>query len=126
MKSNKGFTLIELLAVIVVLAIIALIAVPMVLNTIAEARKGAAQSSAYAYIAKVEEKIALDMINSGTSSVASVTLGDTIDTYVKNNIKGTTPSAVSISVSNGQVKAATFTISGYTVTYNGSTATVSA
>ena len=42
---RKGFTLIELLAVIVVLAIIAVIATPMVLNTIEDAKKGAAKSS---------------------------------------------------------------------------------
>ncbi len=46
MKKKKGFTLIELLAVIVILAIIALIAVPIILNIIERARKGAAQDSA--------------------------------------------------------------------------------
>lgn len=40
-KNKKGFTLIELLAVIVIPAIIALIAVPIVLNIIERARKGA-------------------------------------------------------------------------------------
>ncbi len=47
MKSKrKGFTLIELLAVIVVLAIIALITVPIILNLIEKARKGAFARSA--------------------------------------------------------------------------------
>ena len=50
MKSNKGFTLIELLAVIVILAIIALITVPVVINIINNARKGAAEDSAYGVI----------------------------------------------------------------------------
>ena len=45
-QKKKGFTLIELLAVIVVLAIIALIAVPIVLNLIEKARKGAFERSA--------------------------------------------------------------------------------
>ena len=53
---RKGFTLIELLAVIVILAIIAVIATPMVLNTIDDARKGAAKSSAYSYIEEVKQK----------------------------------------------------------------------
>ena len=65
---KKGFTLIELLAVIVVLAVIALIATPMVLNTIEEARKGAAQSSAYTYVNEVETKLATYMLkNNGNS-----------------------------------------------------------
>ena len=48
MRTNKkGFTLIELLAVIVILAIIALITVPVVINIINNAKKGAAEDSTY-------------------------------------------------------------------------------
>ena len=51
MKSNKkGFTLIELLAVIVILAIIALITLPVVINIINNAKKGAAEDSTYGVI----------------------------------------------------------------------------
>lgn len=112
MKSNKGFTLIELLAVIVVLAIIALIAVPMVLNTINEARKGAAQSSAYAYISKTEEAVAMKMINGATN----VTF-DQVKSDVETNLKGTKPTSVSVELSNGTVTSAEFVIDGKTVTY---------
>ncbi len=52
----KGFTLIELLAVIVILAIILLIAMPIVLNVIAEARKGAFESSARGLIKTAENE----------------------------------------------------------------------
>ena len=45
--NKKGFTLIELLAVIVILAIIALITVPVVINIINNAKKGAAEDSTY-------------------------------------------------------------------------------
>ena len=38
---KKGFTLIELLAVIIILASIALISVPLILNVIEDAKKGA-------------------------------------------------------------------------------------
>ena len=51
MRTNKkGFTLIELLAVIVILAIIALITVPVVINIINNAKKGAAEDSTYGVI----------------------------------------------------------------------------
>ena len=49
MKKHNGFTLIELLAIIVILAIIAVITVPVILNVIDNAKKGAAKSSAYGY-----------------------------------------------------------------------------
>ena len=38
---QKGFTLLELLAVIVILAIVALITVPLIMNTIEDAKEGA-------------------------------------------------------------------------------------
>ena len=52
--NNKGFTLIELLAVIVILAVIALIAVPQILNILNNARKSAAQDSAYGILKAAE------------------------------------------------------------------------
>ena len=55
MKMNKkGFTLIELLAIIVILAIIAVITVPIILNIIDNARKGAAKNSVIGYGKAVE------------------------------------------------------------------------
>ena len=63
MKNKKGFTLIELLAVIVVLAIIALIATPIVMNTIKNAKKGAAERSADNYIKQVETAVAEERLN---------------------------------------------------------------
>lgn len=45
MKKRNGFTLVELLAVIVILAIILVIAVPSIMNTIEDSRKGAIESS---------------------------------------------------------------------------------
>ena len=63
MKNKKGFTLIELLAVIVVLAIIALIATPIVMNTIKNAKKGAAERSADNYVKAVEQAVAESRID---------------------------------------------------------------
>ena len=117
MRSKKGFTLIELLAVIVILAIIALIATPMVLNTIDDAKKGAAQSSAYTYISEVETKIALNMI----SNVATPTQ---ITDVAFASVKGDAPTSVTLNVSNGVVTGGTLVINGYTISYNGKTASV--
>jgi len=47
---KKGFTLIELLAVIVILAIVAIISVPLIINVINDAKKSAAEDSAYGLI----------------------------------------------------------------------------
>ena len=66
MKNKHGFTLIELLAVIVVLAIIALIATPIVMNTINNAKKGAAERSGENYIKQVEVAIATKRLDEGT------------------------------------------------------------
>lgn len=52
--NKKGFTLIELLAIIVILAIIAVITVPIILNIIDNARKGAEKNSVIGYGKAVE------------------------------------------------------------------------
>lgn len=54
LNNEKGFTLIELLAIIVILAIIAVITVPIILNIIDEARKGAEKNSVIGYGKAVE------------------------------------------------------------------------
>ena len=65
-KHKKGFTLVELLAVIVILAIILVIAVPQIMKTIDEARKGALGSSAKLIAASAEREY-----------LARKTIGDT-------------------------------------------------
>ncbi len=133
-KNTKGFTLIELLAVIVILAIIALIATPIVLNLIDKARKGAAESSAYAYVNAAEKAAvvtlmentgvklagttctvsddgkALDCKDSSSSSVATLSL----------DIKGDLPddSGTITFDDNGSVTDASLTINGYGVVVN--------
>lgn len=64
MNKNRGFTLIELLSVIIVLSIIALIAIPMILNTIEEAKKQAAKVEGLNYIDAVERYVVLSMLDS--------------------------------------------------------------
>ena len=89
--NKKGFTLIELLEVIVVLAIIALIATPMVLNTIEEARKGAANSSTYSYISEVKVKVTgLNMLklagHTGLESYSLILTSEILSDIFINNL----------------------------------------
>ena len=64
---NKAFTLIELLAIIVILAIIAVITIPIILNVIENASKGAAQDSAYGYKDAIQ-KYGLSKLMNDTNS----------------------------------------------------------
>ena len=57
---KRGFTLIELLAVIIILAVIALVAVPVILNVIDNAKKGALKDSVYNLTKAAENYIALE------------------------------------------------------------------
>ena len=139
MKQNtKGFTLIELLAVIVVLAIIALIATPIVLNLIDQARKGAAESDAYAYVKAVETSAVVKMMSTPNLNLAGTTCtvgtdaktisckasGETAATELTLEIKGTLPaSGDTITLgTDGSVASANLNVGGYKV-YVGSNGT---
>ena len=116
MKNKKGFTLIELLAVIVILAIIALIAIPIVLNMINNARKKAAESSAYGFVEAIE-------YNNGFAETEQVgyTLitGNNLDvTNINVKLKGKKPSSGTVSINDsGKVTEAHLCIENYSVTY---------
>ena len=118
---KKGFTLIELLAVIVVLAIIAVIATPMVLNTIDDAKEGAAKSSGYGYINGLETSLASYMLkNNGISYSAGKYDISTLNTDLEVSVKGDKPSEGKVCVSSdGDVTKASLKISGYIVSYDG-------
>ena len=110
MRSKKGFTLIELLAIIVILAIIAVITIPIVLNVIENAKKGAVQTSALGYIDAVDKyyvsKLSVDpnfQIDDNTYTVTSngyLTDG-TITYEVK--ISGQTPTNGFIQIARNNV-----------------------
>jgi len=76
---KKGFTLIELLAVIVILAIILLITMPVVLNVINEARKGAFEASARGLVKAAENEYMKNAL-SGTSEIVTYTFEDSVQT----------------------------------------------
>ena len=127
MKNKKGFTLIELLAVIVILAIIALIAVPIILNMIENAKKGAAKDSAYGYIEAVETYQAYEMLKGNVGlkeGIYNIVEETTIDNtkYKKLTelikVKGTNPTGGKLGITkNGTVGSATMCVNDYVVEY---------
>ena len=127
MKNKKGFTLIELLAVIVVLAIIALIATPIVMNTIKNAKKGAAERGAENYIKQVETSIATSKLDNkdvadGTYTIdqdGNITGTGLPDDKLTIEMNGEKPKSGAVVIKNGQVTTdSTMIIGDYTVSYN--------
>ena len=132
MKRKNAFTLIELLAVIVVLAIIALIATPIVMNTIKNAKKGAAERSADSYIKQVETAVAEERLNKnevleGEYQITSdgnlcrdKSASCSDDNKIKIEMSGTKPTSGKIKITNGSVDqtSSSMTVGDYTVSYN--------
>ena len=132
MKNKKGFTLIELLAVIVVLAIIALIATPIVMNTIKNAKKGAAERSADNYVKAVEQKVAESRIDgtkiaNGTYNIQpdgnlcpASGCGENDKNKITIDMSGTKPTSGTVTISNGGVSQneTKLVVGDYNVKYN--------
>ena len=132
MKNKKGFTLIELLAVIVVLAIIALIATPIVMNTIKNAKKGAAERTADNYIKQVETAVAEAKLENksvpnGTYNIQpdgnlcpASGCGENDKNKITIDMSGTKPTSGIIKIENGGVSSTdtTMTVGDYDVKYN--------
>ena len=132
MKRKNAFTLIELLAVIVVLAIIALIATPIVMNTIKNAKKGAAERTADNYINQVETAVAEERLNKnevleGEYQITSdgnlcrdKSASCSDDNKIKIEMSGTKPTSGKIKITNGSVDqtSSTMAIGDYIVSYN--------
>ncbi len=64
---NNGFTLVELLAVIVVLAIIMVIAIPNVMSSMDNARRGTFKVYAQRVMSKAEEQYQTDLMMGNTN-----------------------------------------------------------
>ena len=133
-KNKKGFTLIELLAVIVVLAIIALIATPIVMNTIKNAKKGAAERTADNYIKQVEttiaeKKLENNPLTDGTYDIdgnGNLT-GNGLTEPVTIDMSGNKPTSGKITISNGGVSqdGTKLVVGDYNVKYKDNKLTVS-
>lgn len=134
MKNNKkGFTLIELLAVIVILAIIALIAVPQVLKILTNARRSAAEDSAYGILKSAESYVATYMMQhqgdwAGTmvfecdgSKCATKPTEGSSEQPIPLDFKGTKPKSGAITLdANGEATISTeLQINGFYCNQNG-------
>ena len=130
MKRKNAFTLIELLAVIVVLAIIALIATPIVMNTIKNAKKGAAERSVDSYIKQVEITVATkrlegnilegEYIVQSDGNLCPVSgCGEDDKDKIIVEMEGNKPTSGTIKISNGEVEnSSTMTIGDYSLVYS--------
>ena len=128
MKNKKGFTLIELLAVIVVLAIIALIATPIVMNTIKNAKKEAAERTADNYIKQVETAVAEAKLENKSVPNGTYDIdgnGNLTGTGLPNgkleiDMSGNKPTSGTVTISNGGVSkdGTKLVVGDYNVKYN--------
>ena len=131
MKKKNGFTLIELLAVIVILAIIALIGVPIIMNVIHEAKRGAAKDSMYGYVEAIELQVSKELlINPNQDLLTGTYTTQDGDLYFAQNkilsvfFKGTKPSdGGEVTLTSGKVTKAKLNFDGNVVTYDGKSTT---
>lgn len=136
--NKKGFTLIELLAIIVILAIIAVITVPIILNIIENANRGAATDSAYGFKDSIRNYYAEELIrnpsfklgegnynvsNDGTSAI--ITNEDDSSVSYEIQLSGKLPESGVISISNGELVSGYVIIDGFKVTFENSKVVVS-
>ena len=126
---KKGFTLIELLAVIIILAIVALIATPIILNVVDDARQSAARSEASMIVSGVNNYCATASMKNqldGTEDICADADGVTkeeVATMV--NLGNATVTSITYNPTSGAVTELTIKSNSYTVTYNGTSFSVS-
>lgn len=116
---KKGFTLMELLAVIVIISVISLIIVPILLNMITAAQRGAAIDSAYGYIDATEKYLIHNNLkgNDNKAVIGENKVKD-LNKYVKYKGNGPVSGIVIINEKNTVSEAIDLCISGYSIQYN--------
>ena len=109
------------------LSIIALIAVPIVLNMISNAKKKAAEDSAYGYIGAINYNIDLASMNSDYDlGYTSYPDGEYKVQQLRNiKMKGKKPTGGTVTITNGKVTSANdLCFDGYPVDYDGKEASI--
>ena len=121
--NNKAFTLIELLTIIVILAIIAVITVPIILNIIENARRGAAIDSAYGYRDSIEQYYLTESIGGTTSDVLATKVVKDTATLEENGltVSGDEPTQGWVQIDKGQVIDYSLKFGEYVVNYDDTT-----
>lgn len=123
MKNSKAFTLIELLAIIVILAVIAVITVPIILGVIDDAKKGAAQDSAYGFKNAIDKYYATsamannDVKMNGSYSVSNGILNGSNVNNVEISVSGTKPTNGYLVYDNNILQIGCLVIDDYEVRY---------
>lgn len=125
-KNKKGFTLVELIVVLVIIAILAAVLIPTMSGYIKRANKTAAQSAAKTLVTAYDAAM-VDYIgaNPGVNDYSSVDK-DALASYVTNYVKSSDDTTTSVTFdTDGAMTQLVCTSGKFTVTYDGSTYTVS-
>ena len=124
---KKGFTLIELLAVIIILAIVALVATPIILNVVDDARESAARSEASMIVSGVNNYCATAAMRNQLDGSDDICANGVEPTEVATmvNLGNAKVTDITYNPTSGAVTALTITSNTFTVTYNGTTFSVS-
>ena len=127
---KKGFTLIELLAIIVILAVIAVITVPIILNIIENAKKGAATNSALGYKDAIQKYYASKLFDDNGFKLQGefdIDNNGAISNDLENHpiaFSGTIPSGGYATIENGKLISGCVQINEYAVRFeNGAVST---
>lgn len=124
---KKGFTLIELLAVIIILAIVALVATPIILNVVDDARESAARSEASMIVSGVNNYCATAAMRNQLDGSEDICANGVEPTEVPTmvNLGNATVTSITYNPTSGAVTALEIESNTFTVTYNGTTFSVS-
>ena len=124
---KKGFTLIELLAVIIILAIVALIATPIILDVIDDARESAARSEANYIVSGIQTYCESSAMKTEIDSTYTDICADGVTTAEVSQMVNLGNAEISgtPTYTDGKLTNIVVVSNGWTVTYDGTTFSMS-